>query len=148
MVVYLDVLFFTNALMDFLTLLAAARLGGMPVRRGRLMLAGALGGRLDHSYANLCVLQYLREKDCDAFLAGEDEEAFLLKEGETRLFQKKPGTLFSVFPFSCPVCNVSYTGMRYPLDHHDLFSSASRLPMGISNVAEKGECSITVHHGQ
>ena len=44
MVVYLDVLFFTNALMDFLTLLAAARLGGMPVRRGRLMLAGALGG--------------------------------------------------------------------------------------------------------
>ena len=135
-----------NPRKDDTDMLAAVNAG---LSRGyhRFVLAGALGGRLDHSYANLCVLQYLREKDCDAFLAGEDEEAFLLKEGETRLFQKKPGTLFSVFPFSCPVCNVSYTGMRYPLDHHDLFSSASRLPMGISNVAEKGECSISVHHG-
>ncbi len=135
-----------NPRKDDTDMLAAVNAG---LARGfrRFILAGALGGRLDHSYANLCVLQYLREQGCDAFLAGEDEEAFLLTEGETRLFQKEPGTLFSVFPFSCPVCNVSYTGMRYPLDCHDLFSSVSKLPMGISNVAEEGTCSITVHHG-
>ena len=44
MVVYLDVLFFTNVLMDWITLLAAARLGGATVRQGRLALASLLGG--------------------------------------------------------------------------------------------------------
>ena len=44
MVVYLDVLFGTNLLMDYLTLLAAARLGGVWVRRLQLLLAAALGG--------------------------------------------------------------------------------------------------------
>ena len=43
-VVYLDVLFFTNVLMDWVTLLAAARLGGAKVRQGRLALASLLGG--------------------------------------------------------------------------------------------------------
>lgn len=44
MVVYLDVLFFTNVLMDWITLLATARLGGAKVRQGRLALASLLGG--------------------------------------------------------------------------------------------------------
>ena len=37
MVVYLDVLFAVNALMDGATLLAAARLGGVQVRKMRLI---------------------------------------------------------------------------------------------------------------
>ena len=37
MVVYLDVLFAVNALMDGATLLAAARLGGVQVRKVRLI---------------------------------------------------------------------------------------------------------------
>ena len=44
MVVYLDLLFMVNALMDGATLLAAARLGGVRVQKGRLIFASALGG--------------------------------------------------------------------------------------------------------
>ena len=44
MVVYLDVLFAVNALMDGATLLAAARLGGVQVRKMRMILSSALGG--------------------------------------------------------------------------------------------------------
>lgn len=44
MVVYLDVLFAVNALMDGATLLAAAALGGVRAGRIRLLLAAALGG--------------------------------------------------------------------------------------------------------
>ncbi len=44
MVVYLDVLFSVNALMDYITLLAAARLGGVRAKRSRLMLAALAGG--------------------------------------------------------------------------------------------------------
>lgn len=52
MVIYLDVLFGANALMDGVTLLAAARLAGAAVHRGRFVLACLLGG----TYAVLAAL--------------------------------------------------------------------------------------------
>lgn len=43
-VIYVDTLFLLNALVDYLLLLAAARLAGEPLRRRRFALGGALGG--------------------------------------------------------------------------------------------------------
>ncbi len=43
-VVYVDSVFVLNALMDYLLVLSAARLAGIPLRRGRYLLAGLLGG--------------------------------------------------------------------------------------------------------
>ena len=43
-VVYVDSVFILNALADYLLLLCTARLAGVPPRRGRLLLAAALGG--------------------------------------------------------------------------------------------------------
>ena len=43
-VIYADTLFLLNALVDYLLLLAAARLAGEPLRRGRFALGAALGG--------------------------------------------------------------------------------------------------------
>ena len=44
MVLYADVLFILNALIDYLLLLLAARAAGEPLRRGRFLLAAAVGG--------------------------------------------------------------------------------------------------------
>ena len=43
-VIYVDTLFFLNTLVDYLLLLAAARLAGEPLRRWRFALGAALGG--------------------------------------------------------------------------------------------------------
>ena len=43
-VIYLDSVFVLNSLMDYLLTLCAARLAGIPLRRGRYLLAGLLGG--------------------------------------------------------------------------------------------------------
>lgn len=43
-VIYVDTLFLLNALVDYLLLLAAARLAGEPLRRRRLALGAVLGG--------------------------------------------------------------------------------------------------------
>lgn len=43
-VIYIDTLFLLNALVDYLLMLAAARLAGEPLRRGRFALGAALGG--------------------------------------------------------------------------------------------------------
>ena len=42
--VYVDSVFVLNALMDYLLVLSAGRLAGIPLRRGRYLLAGLLGG--------------------------------------------------------------------------------------------------------
>ena len=44
MVLYADILFALNALVDYLLLLLSARAAGEPLRRGRFILAAALGG--------------------------------------------------------------------------------------------------------
>lgn len=51
-VVYIDSVFALNALMDYLLLLAAARLAGLPLRRRRYLLAALAGG----GYAVACFL--------------------------------------------------------------------------------------------
>ena len=43
-VVYVDSVFVLNTLMDYLLVLSTARLAGIPLRRGRYLLAGLLGG--------------------------------------------------------------------------------------------------------
>jgi len=43
-IIYVDTLFLLNAIVDYLLLLAAARLAGEPLRRGRFALGAALGG--------------------------------------------------------------------------------------------------------
>ena len=42
-VVYVDSVFVLNALMDYLLALSVGRLAGIPLRRGRYLLAGLLG---------------------------------------------------------------------------------------------------------
>ena len=42
--VYVDSVFVLNALMDYLLVLSVGRLAGIPLRRGRYLLAGLLGG--------------------------------------------------------------------------------------------------------
>lgn len=45
-VVYLDSVFLFNALIDYLLVLAAARLAGIPLHRGRYAFCGLLGRAL------------------------------------------------------------------------------------------------------
>lgn len=123
--------------------LAAVKEG---IRRGfrSFALAGMLGGeRFDHSYANLCVLQYLCNQGCKAVLVGEKCRAFLISEGRLTLNGMK-GTTVSVFPFGCPTCRVSYIGMKYPLTKAVLRSDN---PLGVSNRIEAEEARVFVHDG-
>lgn len=123
--------------------LAAVKEG---IRRGfrRFVLLGGLGGeRFDHSYANLCVLQYLCHQGCKAVLAGENCKLFLILGGRLTLNGMKGATV-SVFPFGCPACRVSYIGMKYPLTKAVLHSDD---PLGVSNRIEAEEARISVHDG-
>lgn len=115
------------------------------VRRGYrdFVLLGALGGRIDHSYANLCTLQYLAVQGCKAMIAGAGCRTFLLNGGRLTL-SKLNGKTVSVFPFGVPFCTVSYEGLQYPLTQARLSSAR---PLGVSNVIISDEARIIVHDG-
>ncbi|WP_411676666.1 thiamine diphosphokinase [Caproicibacter sp.] len=123
--------------------LAAVKEG---IRRGfrQFALFGVLGGkRFDHSYANLCVLQYLSRQGCKSVLVGEFCRVFLICGGRLTLNGMRGATV-SVFPFGCPACRVSYIGMKYPLTKSVLHSDD---PLGVSNRIEAEEARVSVHDG-
>ncbi len=109
------------------------------------VLLGCLGGdRFDHSLANLDVLQYLAEHGGRGILADGHTKIFLLRGGKLRMTGVK-GSTVSVFPYGCPSCNVSYSGLKYPLNHDTL--TCGGLLMGVSNSVVSDPAEIRVHLG-
>ena len=102
----------------------------------------ALGGRFDHAFANVQMLEYLHEKGVSAVLYGGGESIRLLHGGDS-VSLSKHGGFVSVFALS-DSATVSESGMKYGLDHYTIKRS---FPLGVSNeiAAEYGV--ITVHDG-
>ena len=109
-----------------------------------VVLLGADGGRLDHTLANFYVLEYLFNNKARAYLENEKEQVQFLGAGEYT-YSKVKGKTFSVFPFSCTSCRVTYEGgCEYPASGLVLVSSEGR---GLSNVFSDDEVKIIVHSG-
>ena len=109
------------------------------------VLLGCLGGaRFDHSLANIEVLQYLLAHNCRGVMADSRTKVFLISDSRLRLTQMKGATV-SVFPYNGSNCNVSYTGLLYPLDHASL--TAGGILMGVSNSVTEDVAEIRVHIG-
>jgi thiamine pyrophosphokinase len=115
------------------------------LRRGfsDFLLMGGIGGRLDHTVANLCALQYLAQQNALGVLADGQNEARIVLKGKYAITYRKDSIL-SVFPFGAPFCTVSYEGLEYPLTNAKLYSDN---PMGTSNRV-LGDCAVVeVHSG-
>ncbi|NLJ30014.1 MAG: thiamine diphosphokinase [Clostridiales bacterium] len=115
------------------------------IRRGfrDFLLLGVLGGRIDHSIANLYILQFLAGQGCRAMISGDGCRVFLLNGGRLTL-SGIVGATVSVFPFGVSSCTVSYEGLKYPLTETRLCASQ---PIGVSNVVVDENAKITVHGG-
>lgn len=107
------------------------------------LLLGATGGRFDHTFANVSLLQYIHSKGAYGIIAGENEEIEYLSNG-TKVFRNLNGITFSVFPFGCSEVCLSITGAEYPLNKGFLKSS---FPMGISNVFNSDLSTIEIYDG-
>ncbi len=104
----------------------------------------ALGGRLDHTLANCCLLEYLAEHNAHGIILSKNEKIELLTVG-THRFTGCKGLTFSVLPFGCDSVTISYCGAKYPLSRGVLHHSN---PMGVSNVFISDRAEITVHSGK
>ena len=108
-----------------------------------VLLSCALGGRLDHLYANLQSLVFARRHGLAASLRSADTEVYALQK-ESMAFPRREGWSLSVFAADGPCRGVSITGAKYPLACAEVSSS---LPLGVSNKWASDAAEISVEEG-
>lgn len=102
----------------------------------------ALGGRFDHTFANIQMLEHLHKRGVRAVLYGGDEKISLLHQGDSVKIPRYEGfvSLFAYYETS----TVSEFGMKYPLVRYRLDNA---FPLGVSNEVADPEGEIIVHSG-
>lgn len=101
----------------------------------------ALGGRIDHTIANIQTLYCLKKRGIKAVMFGDNELMYFLNN-QTRTIPKFDGFL-SVFAYEENV-TVSERGVKYPLSQHTLTNS---FPLGVSNEITADFAEIEVYSG-
>lgn len=115
------------------------------LRRGYqdVTILGGLGGRLDHTFANMQALLHLAKKGAAGMLACEDTLVYCFGKGKYHI-PRKEGYYLSVFAAECGASGVSLAGVKYPLEGASL---SSDVPLGISNDFEDDTAEITCESG-
>lgn len=108
------------------------------------LIIGGVGGRLDHTIANLQTLAYAKKHGADARLCSHDAECRMISDGEKAEIEKKDGFYLSLFSFSEKCEGVSVSGTKYVLDGGLLEAS---FPLGVSNAFEAEKAYISVEKG-
>lgn len=119
------------------TMYAVRHALGMGYRHIRIYCA--LGGRLDHLYANIQTGAFAAAHGARAELIGNDTHIYVLPGGEISLPPRR-GWSLSVFAMTDKVRGVSITGAKYPLSGAVI---TNRFPIGTSNEWLPGE-TVTV----
>lgn len=108
-----------------------------------IVLAGACGGRTDHTIANIATLLFIREHGANAFIKGDNTDIYILEDEKITLSSDMSRYL-SVFAIS-DKATVSIKGADYPLDNYVMERS---FPIGVSNeFTEHSDCTVEIRSG-
>ncbi len=115
------------------------------LRRGyeRIYISGGLGGRLDHTVANLQSLLFADKLKTEAFLIGDEETAMVLSDGEVSFSADRRGWL-SLFSMGDQVEGVTVSGLKYQIEGASL---SNFFPLGVSNQFMGTEATVKVEKG-
>lgn len=109
----------------------------------RFQIYGGLGGRLDHSIANIHLLTWLAKHGALGYLLGEDITLTVIRKAGLH-FEEGYDGIVSVFCVGERARGVSLTGLKYPLDNAEVTCD---FPLGVSNEFTGGEAVISVEEG-
>ena len=114
-------------------------------RRGytHFEIYGGVGGRADHTFANYCLLAYIKQDGNTAVLHDKESTATVIRNETTRI-RGKSGKSISVFAFGGVARGVSIKGLYYGLSDGEL---SPAFPLGVSNHFTDGTAEISVKDG-
>lgn len=104
---------------------------------------GMLGGRLDHTFANISLLSYLCENSATGMIVSDEFNVTAIKNGVFN-FEKREKGYVSIFSFSAESTGVDIKGLKYQTDNFTLRSS---YPMGVSNEFVGKDAFVSVKNG-
>ena len=116
------------------------------LKRGyrRFLLLGGVGGRLDHTVANVQTLAYLLANGARGALVTEDETITMI-QNESLSFRGGLSGTISVFSYGPVARGVYETGLAYALDNATLTDDN---PLGVSNAFTGQTAQISVGEGR
>ena len=127
---------------DDTDMLAAIKLG-LQEGCNNFRIYGGMGGRIEHTLANIQCLLYLKEHNAVGYLMDGTGMILVAKEEAVSFRETLEGYL-SVFSLS-DSCNLSLDGLKYCLKEKELTNA---YPLGISNEFLEGQkATVTVHKG-
>ena len=107
-----------------------------------LIMLGALGGRVDHTLANVMLLALPELEGVKARLLEGDQEVLLIRDEV--LIEGRSGDTVSLLPLSGDVTGIYTEGLEYPLHNGTLKFGAAR---GVSNVLTAPQARVRVGGG-
>jgi len=107
-----------------------------------ITIFGALGGRIDHTVANVSLLAAAAKRGIDARIRDKSCEAFVLTG--TGKIRGTVGETVSLLPLSERVTGITLTGFRYPLENAVMTLGT---PIGISNRLVQPVARIAIESG-
>ncbi len=108
---------------------------------GVFVIYGGVGGRIDHTIANIQTLSYIAEHGARGYLLS-DEQVITVTGGELTFSPSMRGYI-SVFA-AAGTPRVTITGLKYTLDRYVMSPS---YPIGVSNEFIGAEAKISVEGG-
>jgi thiamine pyrophosphokinase len=102
---------------------------GMKKGFKEFVIVGGIGGRLDHTLANLQLLAYGLKHGLKITLIDEYTRAFMLEKGQVEIANLQ-GYYLSLLAFSETCTGVSASGVKYPLKNATLKNDFA---LGVSN---------------
>jgi thiamine pyrophosphokinase len=107
-----------------------------------LVLLAALGGRIDHTLANVMLLAIPELSQVGSRLIDGNQELILIRDQVA--IEGTPGDMVSLLPLSADVEGIHTEGLEYALRGGTLKLGAAR---GVSNVLVSRRARISVEHG-
>lgn len=108
-----------------------------------ILIYGGLGGRIDHSYANLQTLAYIASHGAIGYLIGCGNVCTVISNS-TISFDESMSGIISVFCMGSEAQGVSLSGLKYTLNNHTLTCD---YPLGVSNEFVGAASLVSVSSG-
>lgn len=130
---------------DDTDLLAAIK-EGLELGFRKFELYGGLGGRLDHTIANIQCLLYLLNRGANGILVGDDMTLRVIRNEAISLpaDHYEAGRKISVFAFGGDAYGVTEKGLKYSVDNVTI---RQEFPIGVSNEFIGEDAEISVENG-
>lgn len=97
---------------------------------------GGIGGRLDHSLANVQLLVYMNDYGCTGKITDGIQSAYLLTDS-LELTGRHPGDILSILPLTPKLTGLTIKGLRYALAEAEIQMGNTRT---ISNEFTESGC--------